>query len=92
MVFLQAPQYSKVFDGGNTTGCNFVHFTRKIANCRIHVERVIGCVRQKYTILGGTLPIDYLLIKDQANITIIDQMCHVCCALINCCEPIVSFD
>ncbi|KAK0153000.1 hypothetical protein N1851_005335 [Merluccius polli] len=27
--------------------------TRKIAHVRIHVERVIGSVRQKYTILGG---------------------------------------
>ena len=28
-----------------------VESTRKIANVRIHVERVIGSVRQKYTIL-----------------------------------------
>ena len=66
--------------------------TRKIANCRIHVERVIGCVRQKYTILGSTLPIDYLLTKDDSNITKIDKMVHVCCSLTNLCEPIVSFD
>ena len=26
MIFLQAPQHSKVFDGHNTTGCNFFHF------------------------------------------------------------------
>ena len=35
--------------------------TRKIAHVRIHVERFIGCVRQKYTILGGILPIDFLM-------------------------------
>ena len=69
-----------------------IETTRKIANCRIHVERVIGCVRQKYTILGSTLPIDYLLTKDDSNITKIDQMVHVCCSLTNLCEPIVSFD
>ena len=38
--------------------------TRTIANVRIHVERVIGCVRQRYTILGGPIPIDVLLSKD----------------------------
>ena len=69
-----------------------IEMTRKIANCRIHVERVIGCVRQKYTVLGSTLPIDYLITEDETDMTMVDKMCHVCCALTNCCEPIVSFD
>ena len=34
-----------------------VEKTRSIANVRIHVERVIGIVRQN---LQGTLPIDYV--------------------------------
>ena len=38
-----------------------VEKTRGIANVRIHVERVIGLLRRKYTILSGTLPIDYLI-------------------------------
>ena len=33
---------------------------RGIANVRIHVERVIGLLRRKYTILEGTLPTDFL--------------------------------
>ena len=33
-----------------------VEDTRSIANVRIHVERVIGAFRQKYSILKGTLP------------------------------------
>ena len=69
-----------------------IEMTRKIANCRIYVERVIGCVRQKYTVLLSTLPIDYLITKDETDMTMVDKMCHVCCALTNCCEPIVSFD
>ena len=32
-----------------------VETTRSITNARIHVERVIGCIRQKYTILGHSI-------------------------------------
>ena len=35
--------------------------TRGIANVRIHVECVIEVLRQKYTILQSTLPIDFFL-------------------------------
>ena len=63
----------------------------KVANVRIHVERVIGLVRNKYTILQGILPIDYL--KTESNegsvINIVDT---VCCVLVNICDPIVPFD
>ncbi|CAH3177577.1 unnamed protein product, partial [Porites lobata] len=37
-----------------------VEKARGIANVRIHVERVIGLLRRKYTILEGTLPTDFL--------------------------------
>ena len=37
-----------------------VERTRGIANVRIHVERVIGLLKRKYTILEGTLPTDFL--------------------------------
>lgn len=40
-----------------------VHETRTIANVRIHVERVIGFIKQKYTILQSTLPIHFLTIN-----------------------------
>ena len=35
--------------------------TRGIANVRIHVERIIGLLGGKYTILGGILPIEFLM-------------------------------
>ena len=38
-----------------------VEETRNIANVRIHVERIIGLLRRKYTILSGILPIDFLI-------------------------------
>ncbi len=40
-----------------------VEETRNISNVRIHVERVIGAVHQKYSILRGTLPVDFLIKK-----------------------------
>ena len=49
-----------------------VENTRTIANVRIHVERVIGCVRQKYSILQGTLPIDFVSKRKQDDIPLID--------------------
>ena len=68
-----------------------VHETRKIANVRIHVERVIGTVRQKYSILQSTLPIQYVN-KRKGNCPTIDMIVHVCCALCNVCESVVPFD
>ena len=50
-----------------------VHETRKIANVRIHVERVIGNVRQKYSILKSTLPIQYVTTRDNES-PIIDRI------------------
>ena len=59
-----------------------VENTRTIANVRIHVERVIGCVRQKYSILQGTLPIDFVSKRKQDDIPLIDRIVRICCALV----------
>ena len=69
-----------------------VEETRKIANVRIHVERVIGLVRQKYTILQGTLPIHFVTKRVGEDIPLIDRMIRVCCALTNVCNSVVQFD
>ena len=69
-----------------------VENTRKIANVRIHVERVIGILRQKYTILQSILPTDYLMCNNENKIPLIDRIIRVCSALVNLCPPIVPFD
>ena len=69
-----------------------VESTRGIANVRIHVERVIGCLRQKYTILDGTLPIAFLTTSENNPVPLIDKIVRVCSALINHCPSIISFD
>ena len=50
--------------------------TRGIANVRIHVECVIGLLCQKYTVLQGTLPIDFLS-SDGNKCPMIDRIVRV---------------
>ena len=73
-----------------------VERTRGIANARIHVERVIGLLRRKYTILQSTLPTDYLTYNrngpPETQVPAIDRIIRVCSALVNFCPPIVPFD
>ena len=47
---------------------------RSITNVRIHIERVIGVVRQKYIILQGTLPISFMSKRIGEDIAIIDYV------------------
>ena len=68
-----------------------VEETRNIANVRIHVERVIGNVRKKYSILSANQPIDFVISENNAETTL-DKIVHVACALINMCDSVVSFD
>ena len=67
-----------------------VEKTRGIASMRIHVERVIGLLRNKYKILEGTLTTHFL--RGSVKVPIIDRTLRVCSALVNLCPPIVPFD
>ena len=89
---MQAQLHIPAFTKGKTQlSALEVHETRKIANVRIHVERVIGNVRQKYSILQSTLPIHYV-IKRNGHCPIIDNIVSVCCALCNVCDSVIPFD
>ena len=44
-----------------------VEKTKRIANVCIHVERVIGLLRWKYSILSGIWPIDFLISKPNGS-------------------------
>ena len=86
---LHIPSFTK---GKDQLSALEVEETRAIANVRIHVERVIGAVRQRYTILKGTLPIDFIIKRDQEDIPLVDRIIRVCCALNNLCDSVVPFD
>ena len=67
--------------------------SRKIASVRIHIERVIGLLKNRYTILQGILPLRLLKsIKDEAvseTFANCDKIVTVCAALTNLGESIV---
>ena len=65
--------------------------TKRLASLRIHVERVIGVLRQKYTVLQSTVPICFTDIDRENDVTYLDKMVSVCCALTNVSESVVSF-
>ena len=73
-----------------------VEKSRGIANVPIHVERVIGLLRRKYSILSGILPIDFLISNpngsQEEGTPMIDRIINVSAALVNLCPGIVSLD
>ncbi|KAK1902906.1 MICOS complex subunit MIC27 [Dissostichus eleginoides] len=70
-----------------------VEETRKIANVRIHVERVIGLVRRKYQILQSrAVPIERMLTKPGEALALIDKIGAICCALSNLSVSVVPLE
>lgn len=69
-----------------------VERTRKLANVRIHVERVIGVLRQKYAILSSTIPTDMLVVRNGNEIPQLDKTVAVCSALTNLSKSVVPFE
>ena len=47
-----------------------IEHTRGIANVRIHVERVIGQLKQKYKMLQETLEIDYVSLTEHSHASV----------------------
>ena len=70
-----------------------IDWGRELSLVRIHVEYIIGLLKQKFTILEGTIPVT--LLKDHhsdQSIPTIDKIVRVCCSLVNLCPPVVSQD
>ena len=64
-------------------------WSRELSVVRIHVERIIGVLKQKYTILQNVLPITFIADKDDQDATV-DKLVRVCNALVNLCPSVVS--
>ena len=60
-----------------------VERSKQLSQVRIHVERCIGLLKNKYTILKGTLPICLVKNDGDTHGSTIDKMLIVCSALTN---------
>lgn len=65
-----------------------VEESRSLSRVRVHVERVIGAVEQRFSTLQGPLHHSALL-SDEDQIATIDKMVATCCALYNACPSVV---
>ncbi|XP_072143059.1 uncharacterized protein [Dermacentor andersoni] len=88
---LQIPAFTK---GKPQLTAYSVEATRRLANVKIHVERVIGLVRNKYSFLKSTLPTEFLEPKvlNGIKVSALDKVVFVCTALTNLCDSVVPFD
>ena len=86
---LHIPAFTK---GKSQLSAAEVEQTRIIANVRIHVERVIGSIRQRFSIQRSTLPIHVLMIRKGEETPMIDRIIRVYCALNNVCDSVLPFD
>lgn len=86
---LKVPAFTR---GKQQLSAKEVEATRRLANVRIHVERVIGMLRQKYSIFKGPLPIELLYTKPGDSKSFVDKIATVCCSLVNLCDSVVPFD
>ena len=78
---VKIPAFTK---GKSQLSASDVQTTRKLAHLRIHIERVIGVVHHKYTILESQVPTDYLLSNDSETETLMDKIAFTCCSLTIC--------
>ena len=65
---------------------------RRLSRVRIHVERIIGLIQQKYMILESTQPINMFACNETETVSCIDKIVTICSALCNCCNSVVSSD
>lgn len=83
---LEIPSFTR---GKKQLSMKEVEHSKKIAKVRIHVERVIGVLKNRYIILQNTLPISLLRHKNDSDYSNIDKILTVCAALINTSNSVV---
>ena len=67
-----------------------VETSKQLSQVRIHVERIIGLLKNKYTILKGPLSTVVVKHKDDTDFARIDKLLVVCSALTNLSTSVVS--
>ncbi len=83
---LEIPAFTR---GKNQLSQREVEYSKQLSTVRIHVERVIGNLKNKFRILKGPLPISMLKHKHDTSIANIDKILRICASLINLSESVV---
>ena len=86
---IKIPAYTK---GKAQLSGTEVEQTQQIANVCIHVERVIGNVRNKYSLLSASQPIHFLSRNSNQDVCVLDKIVTVCRSLNNLCDFVVPTD
>ncbi|KAL7886602.1 hypothetical protein AOLI_G00043230 [Acnodon oligacanthus] len=60
-----------------------VEETHQIAHLRVHLERVMGSIGDKYAVLNKAVPNSLLRPCEGEEVTLLDKVVTVCCALAN---------
>ena len=66
-----------------------VELSKQLSTVRIHVERIIGLLKNKYTILKGPIPVNLLKHKGDKDTANIDKILVVCSSFTNLHKAIV---
>ena len=64
----------------------------EFSNLRIHVERVIGNVRKKYSFLSQCQPVEFLSQNPNEDVTTLNKNVTIGCCLNNLCNSVVPTD
>ena len=67
-----------------------VEVSKQMSQVRIHVERIIGLLKNKYTIFKGPLSTVLVKHKNDTDLARIDKLLVVCSALTNLSASVVS--
>ena len=51
-----------------------VDFSSQLSHVCIHVEKIIGLVRQKYTILQSMLPVNFIMCNEEEDTSTVDSL------------------
>lgn len=83
---LATPSFTK---GKSQLSQQEVEYSQRLAKVRIHVERVIGRLKTKYTILQRVLPVSVVKHASDQGVANVDKIVTVCAALTNLCKSVV---
>ena len=83
---LQIPSFTR---GKTQLSQREVEQSQQLARVRIHVERIIGLLKNKYTILKGPLPVHLIKHSSDKDISNIDKILTVCASLCNLSHKVV---